>query len=763
MIEEFNNRILLIDDNEAIHNDFKKALTENPELDYVEIQNLEKALTGKTDKKTDNLSFPKYEIHSAYQGKEALEIVVDALNKGLPYALAFVDIRMPPGWDGIETIEKIWGVDKNIQTVICTAHSDYSWEEIYRRLGHSDRLLILKKPFDLIEIRLLALNLTKKWILNAQAKLKEEDLQEMVTQKTKELSFSLSLTEATLESTADGIIVIDKKNKIVNFNRKFLEIWDISEEQLEQDDALKLSNFMSKKLEMPKSISLDSHKMIEEKNFDIYQDLKLKTNKFIEQYIKLQYHNQKIVGIVYNFRDITHRKRLEEELAKQATYDNLTGLPNRILLADRIQHAILLAKRNKTYLAILFIDLNSFKLINDSFGHHIGDELLKIFSHRLKNSLRESDTVGRMNNNVVTDTVSRLGGDEFVVVLTTPNKDKDSILPAIQRLNEELIQPYHLASHELTVTLSMGISFFPEDGFDPITLIKNADSAMYRAKELKQTFFEFYQKEMSEKTLARLELENDLRQALVKKELFLNYQPLFDLNKKRIASLEVLMRWAHPTLGLIPPTTFIPLAESSNMIGPISDWLLRTACSQNKAWQDQGLPPIPISVNVSVTQFKYKNFVENLEQILTESGLEPKYLELEFTENIIMSDNMDTTLKMEKLKKLGVAIDIDDFGTGYSSLNYINQFPIDKIKIDRSFINSLSNNEESKTIVQAIMMIAKSLNMCVVAEGVETISQLNILRAISMDEVQGFYLSLPLSVEDTTKILNKNWEWPISS
>lgn len=756
-----NNRILIIDDNEKIHDDFIKALIEenNPTLN--ELDALESTLMGKH---TDNLNslFPTFKIDSAFQGQTGLEAIQKALDNDTPYAVAFVDIRMPPGWDGVETIEHIWKIDPDIQLVICTAYSDYSWQELLKRLGNSDRLLLLKKPFDIIEIRLCALALAQKWSSNYRANLKNKQMEAIIQQKTEALELSLTLAKATLEATADGIIALDMNNNIIHYNKKFLDIWGIPESLLKQGQTTAMLEWIQTQLKSPNELLLDTETTLNENNEGYYKEIELNANRaiqYLEQYIQPQYHQDNRVGIVYSFRDVTSRKYLEKELLKQATYDRLTGLPNRALFIDRVQQAMIHAKRNGLFVAVLFADLDSFKYVNDSLGHPVGDEILKLFAERLQNALRKSDTVVRLEDDLETNTASRFGGDEFIISLLINTANINIITSIIQRLFRVLNKPYHLAEHELTLTCSIGVSIYPQDGDNPLTLIRNADIAMYRAKAKGKGTFEFYINEMSESTLQRLELENDLRNALKNHELYLDYQPLIDVQTKKIVSLEALMRWKHPTMGLVSPGAFIPIAEASSLILPIGTWAIKAACLQNKIWQDRGLPKVNISVNIAGEQFKQKDFVDTVKNILKETGLKGEYLELELTESSLFLDIHDVLLKLQQLKKIGVCINLDDFGTGYSSLSYINQFPIDKLKIDQSFIKDLSRSPKSKTIIQAVMLMAKSFHMKVVAEGVETADQLHILGKLETDEVQGFYLSKPMSVEDTTHLLTQ-WQWP---
>jgi len=753
MDDTFNNRILVVDDNKAIHEDFKKVLLIENNPSASSLSNFENTLLGSDSKK---IEFPTFVIDSAYQGQEALQLIEAANKAGKPYALVFVDIRMPPGWDGVETIEQVWKVDANIQTVICTAFSDYSWEYLYEHLGYTDRLLILKKPFDNMEIRLMAISLTRKWQLNKLAGLKQEELQQLVDKKTFELSVSLSLIEATLESTADGILVIDKENKIARFNKKFQQMWGLPESATVSTTAENLAKLMATQCSDHIDFLMGVDLLKKQNMFGSFTTFQLKDEKYIEQYILPQLHAQDIVGVVYSFRDITQAKLLEVQLGKQATYDNLTGLPNRVLLIDRLQQAIEFAKRNNSFIGVLFIDLDSFKAVNDTLGHEVGDELLRIFSDRLKAVLRSTDTISRLNPN----TVARLGGDEFVIILPTSEPEELVFAPLIQRILGLLTESYTLANHEFSLSLSIGVSLYPKDGDNPTTLIKCADAAMYAAKESGKGTVKFYAPSMSVATLLQLEIEPQLRHALERNEFTISYQPLVDVVTQNIMSMEALVRWISPTLGTITPVQFLPVADATGLILPIGEWILRTACAQNKAWQVSGVPPMKISVNLSAFQFKQKGIVEQVKKVLEETGLEAKYLSLELTEAMILNDVEDVTAKILALKELGIVINVDDFGTGYSNLSYMKQFPIDKIKIDPSFIQSLSTNPESRAIVESMLIMAKNLHIGVIAEGVETSEQFDILRKVLAEEAQGFYFSQPLSVDEATKLLNNHKPLP---
>jgi diguanylate cyclase (GGDEF)-like protein/PAS domain S-box-containing protein len=440
-------------------------------------------------------------------------------------------------------------------------------------------------------------------------------------------------------------------------------------------------------------------------------------------------------GIV---QDMTARKVAEEQVQYLAYYDALTGLPNRTLFRDRLTKALASARRHREKVGLLFFDLDRFKTINDSLGHSVGDLLLREVAERLRKWAREQDTV------------ARLGGDEFVVILTAV-KDTADIAVAANRTLSALSAEVAIQGHMLSVTCSLGISVFPDNGTDPETLVKNADAAMYCAKENGNSF-QFFTQEMNIRAMERLTVESKLRLALERKELFLVYQPQVDLASGNVVGAEALLRWRHPELGLVPPAKFITVAENSGLIVPFGEWVLRTACAQARQWQDQGLPPLPVSVNVSAVQFRQERFLEVVQRALDDSGLAPQYLELELTESVLLSNGEATLSVLKQLGRMGLRLSIDDFGTGYSSLSYLRHFPVYKLKIDRSFVRAVTINPDDAAIITTIINMAKSLNLKVLAEGVETEEQMFFLRTHHCDEVQGYYFSRPLAAADFAKM-----------
>ncbi|MGH8780926.1 sensor domain-containing protein [Paraburkholderia sp.] len=434
------------------------------------------------------------------------------------------------------------------------------------------------------------------------------------------------------------------------------------------------------------------------------------------------------IGVI---NDVTDLMRYQEQLEYQANYDSLTRLPNRNLLRDRLQHALVVAQRQHRGVAVVFIDLDGFKNVNDSLGHSVGDRLLTVVADRLARAARASDTVARH------------GGDEFVIVMTD-TIDEQSLIAWMERLRASISEPVWLDGTELYVGCSMGASLFPQDGEDAETLMKKADLAMYRAKDMGRNTFQFFQPEMNASAGTRLNLERRLRRALRDNEFLLHYQPQVDIGSGRIVGMEALVRWRDPEVGLVAPSVFIPVAEECGLIGPLSEWVLREACRQNRAWQDEGLPPARVSVNLSARVFQQRDIARLVTDVLAETGLAPQYLELELTESAIMRNAEEAVSMLTELHALGIGLAIDDFGTGYSSLSYLKRFPVDRLKIDRSFVSDIGVSGDDETITSAIIALAHSLQLQVIAEGVETLAQLDFLRERACDEMQGFYFAKPL-------------------
>jgi diguanylate cyclase (GGDEF)-like protein/PAS domain S-box-containing protein len=437
-----------------------------------------------------------------------------------------------------------------------------------------------------------------------------------------------------------------------------------------------------------------------------------------------------IVGSYGVARDITQKILYDQQMEQFAFYDPLTKLPNRKLFEDRLGQVINSSKEDREEFAVLFIDLDRFKFINDSLGHHLGDEFLKMVSERLQQNLRK------------TDTISRLGGDEFTILL--PETSREVVIRLAERVNHMLAEPFHLEGHSVTVSASIGIAFSRGKENSVQELIRHADTAMYHTKKIKKNSYTIYSEEMDVNTSYRLTIERDLKFAIKHNELELYYQPIVNLKNGQLKAMEALIRWHHPELGMIPPNDFISIAEESGQIIKIGTWVLQTACRQGKIWWDLGIPPFKLAVNISTKQLQHDNFVDSVLKILEESNLEPKWLELEVTESILLDDVNLIKESLLKLKQAGISISIDDFGTGYTSLSYLRQYPFDKVKIDRSFIDDISRDLNGKRIASAIISLAHNLNMNVVAEGIEHEAELEYLVEENCDEGQGYFFSRPL-------------------
>jgi diguanylate cyclase (GGDEF)-like protein/PAS domain S-box-containing protein len=450
-----------------------------------------------------------------------------------------------------------------------------------------------------------------------------------------------------------------------------------------------------------------------------------------------------VTGAVMVFHDVTQARAMSQRLTHLAHHDYLTDLPNRLLLNDRLAQAMAAAHRQQQQLAVLFVDVDRFKHINDSLGHAIGDQLLLSLARRLVAGVRSSDTV------------SRQGGDEFVILLSTVAQAEDAALSA-NKILTALSMPHYVKEHELQITVSVGIGIYPEDGTDAETLVKNADIAMLNAKDNGRNNYQFFKPDMNEHALERQSLESALRHALDRREFMLHYQPKMDLETQAITGAEALIRWRQPGRGFVRPETFIPIAERCGYIVPIGRWVLREACRQIQSWVDANLAPMPVAINISAVELRSKDFVQGVHAVLQETGLDPRYLEFELTETAVMQNPKSTIVVLHALKDMGIQLTLDDFGTGFSSLSYLKGFPIDALKIDKSFVRGLCTNAGDANIVSAVINMGKSFGLRVIAEGVETREQFLNLQAQQCAEGQGYYFRRPAAPDEFTKLLGSN-------
>lgn len=462
-------------------------------------------------------------------------------------------------------------------------------------------------------------------------------------------------------------------------------------------------------------------------------------NHIFEQYVHYLSDSELIRSYIF---DITERKQSEQRLKYQAFHDSLTNIPNRAWFNKQLLISLEQAKRSKGIIAVIFLDLDGFKNINDSLGHSYGDQVLQQFAKRLVNCVRAGDTVARW------------GGDEFTILLPQVRDEEDTIKLA-QRILEVLKQPFQIKEHQLYIKISLGIAIYPRDGHDAETLLKNADAALYRAKEKGRNRYQFYSSTITSKAFLLLKLEHSLYQAIENNQFSLHYQPQVKLTTGEITGLEALLRWHHPEMGQVSPAKLFALAEQTDLIIPISQWVLKTACLQNLAWQKAGIKPLPITVNFSPRQFQQPHLVSMIEKTLTETGLEPHYLEVEITETSIIYDEKFAAQVFRELRNLGVSISLDDFGTGYSSLSHLQKYPFQTLKIDQSFVQALQVKPQDTAILSAMIMLGRNFDLRVVAEGVETLQQLEILEKLHCEEVQGYWFSRPLKTEDATQLLHQ--------
>lgn len=685
-----------------------------------------------------------------------------------------------------------------------------------------------------------------------------------------ELARSLSLLKATIESTADGILAVDSQGKIISCNHKFSQMWQVPDYLLDSRDHSQVWGFAVNQLKYPKSFLNSTKELFDRPEAESYDIIEFQDGRIFERLSLPQRTGGKITGRVFSFRDVTERRRSEEELRKseerfnllaratndavwdfnflkneywlseafakvfglklnenqtveleswrynihpeerervvssfndamtgsgqywseeysfrradggyvfvldrgyiirdesgkavraigtmmditqrkqaeeiiryQAVYDQLTGLPNRILFNERLLAALKQAQKTNKMLAVMFLDLDRFKKINDTLGHAAGDRLLESFASRIGDTLRS------------TDTVARWGGDEFTVLLPEIHSREDAIKTA-QRILDKLKPAFKLEEQPLHVSSSIGIALYPDDGEDPETLVKNADAALYSAKERGRNNYQFYTLAINPQGSHLLTLESRLHAALERGEFEVYFQPKVNINTWKIQGMEALVRWQHPELGLVSPATFVPMAEENGLIVPIGEWVLQTACSQNKAWQDALHPDLRIAVNFSARQFQQFNLVKMVANCLEKTGLSPKYLEVEITESTAIQDVEYTIKVLRELQDMGVQIALDDFGTGYCSLNYLKKFPLNILKIDKSFVSELTTDSRQRAIANAVATLGRDLTLSVVAEGVENKEQLECLRTLHCQEIQGYYFSRPLSANDASKLL----------
>jgi diguanylate cyclase (GGDEF)-like protein/PAS domain S-box-containing protein len=579
-----------------------------------------------------------------------------------------------------------------------------------------------------------------------------QSLRNMIQRKTIEEEFFIEKTRAgiTLNSISDAVIGTDMEGNVdyLNIAAEMMTGWSREDARGHPiNEVMQIINGSTREPERnPIDLVLQQNEPMKLAAGTILIRRDGRESAIEDSAAPIHDWDGKIAGAVIVFHDITASQSMAIKMSHLAQHDFLTNLPNRMLLNDRIEQAILLAKRNSAHLALLFLDLDNFKHINDSLGHVIGDKLLQSVARTLSACVRGSDTV------------SRQGGDEFIILVSAGKHVNNAALTAMKVL-AALTVPHLIAKHELHVTTSIGISIYPEDGLDAETLIKNADTAMYHAKEKGRNNYQFFTNAMNVRAVERQVIESHLRQAMTRQQFELYYQPKIDLHTGAITGSEALLRWNHSKWGEMLPDRFIAIAEDCGLIVPIGQWVLREACEQTKRWEIAGLKPVSVAVNISVLELRRKDFVEGVRAVLQETGLSPSCLQLEITESVLMFDDESSTEILQQLKDLGVQLAVDDFGTGYSSLSYLIQFPIDVLKIDRSLVSDIGLTNGKGIVVGAVIAMGASLNKRVVAEGVENQEQLDFLKGLDCEEGQGFFFSRPLAAEQFTTLLTTGWRY----
>jgi diguanylate cyclase (GGDEF)-like protein/PAS domain S-box-containing protein len=611
--------------------------------------------------------------------------------------------------------QRIAGTPFNLNVGIAT--QDYLgewWEEVYKSI--------------VMVVVFLAVTTLLTWqILRA---LRRQELTfEALRKANRTLDAEKHLVNTIVQSSPFAIYTRDKKGIVTAWNKASEQLFGWSADEIIGQSL--------------KSIPADKQQETEELREKvlggetILQKEVVRINKSGERFdlsstlAPLRDANGEIDGYLAIATDITERKANEKRIEFLAYRDVLTGLPNRLLLQDRFDQALTYAERNEQKVALLFLDMDNFKTINDSLGHAVGDALLKEVAHRLGECVRE------------TDTISRQGGDEFLIVLPDM-RGADAITPVLLKIREQLQLPFEFDGNELSTSVSIGVAIYPDDGRDFETLLKKADTAMYRAKDEGRNSYRFFDEQMNTEAVDHLQLKNGLRRALAKSEFVLHYQPQIDLKSGTVVGAEALIRWNHPEQGMVPPGRFISLAEDSGLIVPMGDWVVHEACRQAVAWRTAGLQPLVMGVNLSAVQFKRGDVEQTVRHALTQTGLDPHLLELELTESILIHNTEQVLATVQRLKALGVKLSIDDFGTGYSSLSYLKRFDVDKLKIDQTFIRDLASDPDDEAIIFAIVQMARSLNLKTIAEGVETAETLKRLKQFRCDEAQGYYFAKPM-------------------
>lgn len=641
MTSQSNNRVLIIDDSHDIHDDFNRILATRAKTTGV-LDELEKSLLGDDAPKTSSNTQDGFEVTHAFQGEEGLKLIMQANERGTPFAAVFVDMRMPPGWDGLQTIREIRKVDKDTALVVCTAFSDHALQDIAAEVKELDKLLVLKKPFETVEVLSIAQSLRERWRLVQKTRNHMDELEEVIRNRT---------TELQVERAKDKIRL----------------------EKLEE--------------------------IVEQRTADLRQ---------------------------------------------AAMFDRLTGLPNRTTFYEQL-HEAMRRKREKPdhQFAVMFVDFDRFKVINDSLGHEYGDKLLVAIGQRLSDALRPTDTVARVDSSLA----ARLGGDEFCILIEA-FKDRSHVCKVAERLLKALSVPYKLSGREVNSTASIGLTFSDCGYENAEDIMRDADIAMYRAKMLGKAQFVVFDPSMHAEVFKRMTLEHDLRAAIDRDELYLQFQPITSLLTGETTGVEALVRWRHPERGVVPPSDFIPLAEETGAIHALGELVLRHTCKQLQSWSAQpSTRDRYIAINVSSKQLCDDLFADRFRTIISQNGTDVSRLVVEVTESALAQDPEKADRAIHALQELGVKVYIDDFGTGHSTLSILRHFPVDGLKLDRSFLDKSVASRRSAAVIHSVITLARDLGIKLVCEGVELLEQVALLQTLGCDEAQGFLFSPPTAAD----------------
>ena len=725
-----NNRILVINDDPAIHGDFEKILC--PKSSSAAL-----TTTGRST----------FRLESALQGKEGVDRLIEAHKSMDPFAVAFVDMPMPPGWDGLETIEKLCEVDDKLQVVICAANPDHSWDDIQERIGETDRLLILKKPFNNVEVRQLTVSLSEKWRL-ANVSRTEPDRNDRrlslthasLLKHTRQLAVATNLAKLgyweldlasdsfSCSACASDVFGVERGR---NFDRKtFIEMFH-------RDDREQISS----RLDLA---------ILEQGKFACKLRVSRPNGEIRHVQIRAiceSDNNNRPQTLFGAMQDVTETESALLAVQHASQHDPLTGLPNRAKFIETLDKALKRAEREGDKKALVMVDVDHFKGINDSLGHPIGDGLLVEFANRLQQLTRD------------TDTVARLGGDEFAIIQVGADVAQDSV-DLLERTLESMKEPFDVDGKRVSATLSAGVAMSPANGVTVDDLLQAADLAMYRAKQDGRGVYRFFDESMDQRMRERRRIARDLKAALAspKEQFRLFYQPIIKTETGRVTGMETLLRWFHPTGGPMSPSRFIPIAEETGLIVEIGKWVLSKACCDASEWPADSI----VAINVSAVQFRQGNLLEVVREALKASGLEPGRLQLEITETAFLNNSREIFQTLHKLRDLGVQIAVDDFGVGYSSLSFLRSFPFDYLKLDKSFVlaSGTTADENDDAIIVAVARLGENLGMQTCAEGVETTEQFERIRFAGYTHAQGFLMSepgpadkLPSDLFETSRLL----------